>query len=285
MSILLILYISSLLGSILAIALSIGIFKKVYQQEYRKPWIFIGLSSIFLATAQIIYFFQEFYPLTFVDISNELITTILEFVGVLLLAYGLSKEYQNLKSPTGKYVKIKFIPVQEENLGGELDINISKGISYIGIKKDKEFLLKQFSKATKKGFEGFLFTETPPTDIREEFSLQKTPIGWISQLNNEVEQQFIKAALDENSDIIDPIQLNNWISYIDNFLSESKKPFIFIELDNIFKVNNNEIVLEFLKYISTKIKNSNGILLTVLNSDPLTQTEKLELSGIFKELE
>jgi len=271
--------------SIFAIALSINIFNKVFQEDYKKPWLFIGISSIFMAISQLIYFLTGFGFFIINSSITEVITQILEFISITILTYGLALEYLMLKYYKGKFVKIKFIPVQEGTLGGELDINVSNGSSYVAIKKDKKFITEEFSKATKKGFEGFLITENNPKEIRIKYKLEKTPIGWISQLDSDTNSDYLKQSLDENSDIIDPLQLNNLISFIDNFLEQSQNPFICIDLNLILRVNNHEIVFEFLRYITNKINKYNGILICMINVDILEKGEEEEIKEFLRELE
>jgi len=272
--------------SILAIFLSLKIFNKVYQEDYKKPWLFIGISAIFIAISQLIYFVSGVFGKFIISSEiTELINYIIEFIAIMFLTYALILEYVLLKYYKGKFVKMKFIPVQEGTIGGELDINVSDGSSYLALKKDKKFLLEQFSIAAKKGFEGFLITEQNPKEIRTKYNLVKTPIGWITQFESQVSSDYVKQSLDENSDIIDPLQLNNLISYVDNFLEQSQNPFIMIDLNLILKTNNHEIVFEFLRYISSKITKYNGILISLINNDVLEKGEESEIKEFLRELE
>ena len=91
--------------------------------------------------------------------------------------------------------------------------------------------------------------------------------------------------MDENSENIDPVQLNNLISFIDNFLEQSQNPFIVIELNQLFKINNSNVVIEFLKYVSAKSQKYNGILICMINSDVIDKSQKIELQSFLKELE
>ncbi len=272
--------------SVFAIFLSISIFNKVYQENYKKPWLFIGISAIFFGISQLISFLSGFFEIYIINSAiTEFINYVIEFIGITILTYGLILEFLILKYYKGKFIKFKFIPVQEGTLGGELDINILNGLSYIAIKKDKKFLLEQFSKATQKGFEGFLISEENPKEIRTKYNLQKTPIGWINQVDSEINSEYLKQSIDKNSDIIDPLQLNNLISFVDNFLEQSQNPFIYIDLNLILRTNNHEIVFEFLKYISHKTSKYNGILLCTINIDILTKNEATEIKEFLKELE
>lgn len=272
--------------SIFAIAMSFLILRKVYQEEYKKPWLYIGISAVFVSFSQILSFLNGFFDII---IYSQIVTLVLiyflDFVAIVFLAYGLLLEYFILEFYKGKFIKLKFIPVQEGTLGGEIDINVSKGNSYLAHKKDRNFLLGQFSEATRKGFEGFLLIETNPKEIREKYKLERTPIAWISQIESGLDSDYVKSSLDSNSDMVDPIELNNIISYIDNFLEQSENPFIFFELDMILRVNNFSIVFEFLKYVDAKIKRFNGIMVVWINNDSLGRENLDELKGMFNELE
>lgn len=272
--------------SFIALFLSLTIFYKVFQENYKKPWLFISISIMFLALAKIGIFLKGFFGLIlFSSDITEYIILAFEFISISLLTYATLLEYLILKFYKGKFVKFKFIPVQEGSVGGELDIDVSKSNSYLAYKKDKKFLYKQFSNATKKGFEGFLLSEENPKHIRETYTLEKTPIAYISQIKTDISSQYLKDSLDSNSDIVDPINLNNIISFIDNFLEQSSNPFIMIDLDLILKINSFQINLEFFKYISAKIKNVEGILILNINRDIITTQELETLKILFLNLE
>jgi len=272
--------------SVFVILTVLSIFQRVYEEDYKRPWIYIGGSGIFLGSSQLLRYFSNTFGLNIFDVAlTQALTLLLEFVGISFLAYGLFKEYWILKYFKGRFVKTKFIPVQEGTLGGEIDLNVSKGNSYLAIKKDKKVLIDRFAEATKKGFEGFLITEQNPREIRKEFSIYKTPIAWINQLENSFNSDYLKEFLDENSDVVDPIELNNLISYVDNFLEQSMSPFILIELDFILKVNNYLIVDEFLQYVNNRIKKYEGIMICLLNSDILSNEQLSSLSRFIKNLE
>jgi hypothetical protein len=270
--------------AVLALAIAFNIFNKVYQENYKKPWLYIAISAVFLGIGQIIKFFGGFLGLYISSpyISNLLIS-IMEFLALTILTYGILLEYLILKYYRGKFVKVKFVPVQEGTLGGELDLDVVPGDSYYVMKKKKDFLFTQFSDAVNKGFEGFLLTESIPREVRPKYKIAKTPIAWITQLD--ANKEYVKSNLDENSDLVDPIQLNNIITYIDTFLEQSEKPFIVFELDQILNTNNNQIVFEFLRYIAHKISNTMGVLICLINTDVLEQFEINQLEELLGKIE
>lgn len=272
--------------SVVAIFLAVFIFNKVYQENYKRPWLFIGISAIFIGLAQLIRFSSGFFGLYIYNSqTTEVILYFLDFISISIIAYGLLLEFFILKFYKGKFVKMKLLPVQEGTLGGELDINVSNGNSYLAFKKDRNFLLEQFSSATRKGFEGFLITELNPKDTRLKYGIPKTPIAWITQNEAGQNANFMKEFMDETSEKLDPLEINNLISYIDNFLEQAQNPFILIELNLLFKINNHAIVFECLKYISAKTQKYNGILICAINIDVLEKSEKQDLQGFLKELE
>lgn len=272
--------------SVIGIYIVFSIFNKVYQEAYKKPWLYIGISALFLAVSQLLDFISGYYNHYIINFNiNEFIILSLQFISMTILTYGLVLELLILKYYKGKFVKLKFVPVQEGTIDSNLDISVFAGNSYIAIKKEKNFLLEQFSKATKSGFEGFLITETNPKEIREKYNLKKTPIAWIYKNETETSTNTIKEFLDENSDVVEPIDLNNILFFIDNFLEISQTPFVFLDLNQILKINNFQIVVEFLKYVSGKVQKYNGILLLLVNTDVLEKENKIELISFLKELE
>lgn len=271
--------------SMIAIFIVLSIFKKVYQEDYKKPWLYIGISTLVLALSQLSRFLNGFYSLKIINQDvTEFLIFVLDFIAIIILTYGLLLESLILKFYKGKFVKFKFVPVQEGTLGGELDINVSNGNAYLAIKKDRNFLLEQFSQATKKGFEGFLVGENSPKDIRSKYKIEKTPIAWITQIDNQ-DSTYIKNNIDEFSDIVDPIDVNNIITYVDNFLEQSESPFILIDLNLILKVNNFSVASEFLKYIASRIIKYDGILIYMINTDILEKSQIAELQSFLREFE
>jgi len=275
----------SLLSAVIsfcAIFIVFGIFNKVYSENYKKPWLFIGISAIILVISEIITFFFQSFGFNIISISTtEFILYFLRFVTIVTLTYGLLLEYMILRYYKGKFVKMKFIPVQEGTLGGDLDLNVNTGESYYSFKGEEDFL-NNFTSATKKGFEGFLLTEDSPSEIRKKYKLEKTPIAWITKLQGGVDETYLKDNIDENSDIVDPLQLNNLISYIDNFLEQSQNPFILIDLNLLVRVNNFAILSEFLKYIANKIQRYNGICLIRIDKAAITDLQMNELKSFLK---
>jgi len=272
--------------SVVSIIIVLNIFKRVYEEDYKKPWLFIGISTIFLVSAQLLQFSYNSFDLRIINGQiTEIIIHILEFISITILTYALLLEYLILKYYKGKFVKMKFIPIQEGTLGGELDLNIESGISYLATKKDKNVLLNSTTQAIKKGFEGFLLIEENPRNIRTKFNLSKTPIAWISQIDSSIDSDYLKDSLDENSDIVDPLHLNNIINYIDNFLEQSQNPFIFIDLNLLIRTNNFTIFEEFLRYVSEKTQKYNGILIANLNNNILQGNQIKELNNFLRDLE
>lgn len=264
-----------------------SIFNKVFQENYKRPWLFVGISTIFFALSQFLRFSSSFFGVT---LGTQEITLyveyIIEFIAMAILVYGLLLELFILKFYKGKFVKMKLIPVQEGTLGGELDLNVSKGSSYIAVKKDRKFLKEEFSMATKKGFEGFLVTEESPRDVRLKFGLLKTPIAWVNQDESGEKSSYVKnEMLDESSEEVDPLQLSKLIGFMDNFLEQSSAPFVMMDLNLILRVNNFTIVQEFLKYIAHRSESYNGILICLINEDLVKDFQIGELKEFLNVLE
>lgn len=270
--------------SVLAILVVLSIFRKVYQEDYKKPWLFIGISALFLAFSQLLTFLSSFYSFVIINSDvTDFLEYVLDFIAISILTYGLFLESMILKFIKGKFVKFKFVPVQEGTIGGDIDLNVSNGVGYLALKKDRNFLLEQFALATKKGFEGFLIVEESPSEIREKYNLEKTPIAWIKQFDDNI-GDYVKKNLDSNSDIVEPINLNNLITFIDNFLEQSQNPFVLIELNEILKSNNFSITTEFLEYIKNHIVKYNGILIYMVNGDILDRSQLSDLQSFLIDL-
>ena len=272
--------------SLIAMFLVIFIFNKVYQENYKKPWLFIGLSILFLSFAKIGTFLSGFFGINIINLRiTTFIIDILNFISISILTYAILLEFMILKYYKGKFIKFRFIPVQEGSLDANLEISVSKGNSYLVYKKDINFFDSQFSLATKSGFEGFLITEENPKEFRTKNKLIKTPIAWISQIQSGISSEYLKNTLDSNSEMVEPINLNNIINYFDNFLEQSTNPFIMIDLNLILKLNNFQIVYEFIEYLNIRIRKNNGILLCRLNKDIIDEVDLNKLKTILINLE
>ena len=273
----------SAIVSLFAIVIVFFIVNKVYQENYKKPWLFIAFSTIFLVCSQLLQFISSFFNIAFFsNTATNFTVYVLEFISITVLAYALLLEYFILKYYKGKFVKMRLIPVQEGTLGGEIDLNVSNGASYLAFKKDKKYLKEEFSMATRKGFEGFLISQDFPRDIRSKYGLQKTPIAVVSQVD---ENQDYTQFMDNSSELVDPLQLNKLISFIDNFLEQSQNPFIMMDLDLLVRTNNFSILAELLNYIAKRVEKYNGIFICLLNEDTLKDFQLSQLRQFLKDLE
>jgi hypothetical protein len=276
----------SVIMSVLAIYFVFSIYSKVYSQKHRRPWLFIGVCALFLSSSELLRFVYTTYGVVIVStLITEAVIYLLVFISMVNLAYGLLLEHLILTYYKGKFVKMKFVPVQEGSLSGDLDINVSNGNCYLALKKDRKFLIEQFATATKKGFEGFFISEDNPKKVRTTNEIYKTPIAWVTQLKSDAGTEYSNEVLDENSDLVDPIEINDIISYVDNFLEQSSNPFILIDLNLILKVNSFYVATEFLKYISSKIEKYNGIGVFMINLDVISKNQEYELKQFLKEFE
>ncbi len=131
--------ISAIIGTI-AIILVLNILGKVYQEDYKKPWVYIGISTLFLAISQILQFLTSSFEINIQSQETTIaIIYMLNFISITILTYAILLEFLILKYYKGKFVKMKFIPVQEKTQNEELDLNIISGTSYFTYKKIKIF--------------------------------------------------------------------------------------------------------------------------------------------------
>lgn len=276
----------SFIMSIVAIYLVFAIMQKVYTEKHRKPWLYIGTAAISLSLSELLRFFyySQSYVVGTIAITEGIIYSLV-FFSLAFLSYGLLLEFLILRYYKGKFVKIKFIPVEEGSATGDLDINLSNGTSYLSYKKDRRFMYEQFSLATKQGFQGFLVSEDNPKEVRTRFKLIKTPIAWLSQIDKNIQGDYLRDTLDENSDIVDPLQVNNLITFVDNFLDQSSSPLIMIDCNLLFRLNSFYIALEFLKYVAARTQKFNGVAIMIISPDLLKKSELMELDQFLKVLE
>ena len=277
----------SFISSIIGIFLVFLVFRKLYDDKYRRPWVFIGFATLIISLVMILDFLSAIFKnyISGKEIISEGILAFLLFVGILFLVYGVFLQYLILRYYKGRYVKTQFIPVIEGTLGGNINLNVNYGISYISKIKDKDFLLKQFVDSIKRGFQGFLITESSPKSIRKKYKIQKTPILWINKSKNITEEELVKKEIDTSSGVSNPFEINDVISFIDNFLLESKKPFILFELTQILQNNNEEIINDFINYLKHKISKYDGFIVFLVNNHLIDEDENNKLNDLLKELE
>ncbi|MFP4402225.1 MAG: DUF835 domain-containing protein [Candidatus Nanoarchaeia archaeon] len=283
MSILTSINISSLLlvgalFSAISFVLGLLILRKVFEEKYRRPWLFISLSVILFTPAQILRFFE-----TQDMLISEAIFVIygLEFVAQAFLMYALLLEFFILKFVKGKFVKMRFIPVQEGSVDGILSFDVTKGEGYLAHKKDRDYLFRCFKEATTKGYEGFMLTTKFPYDVRKEYGLVKTPILMITDPQSDETISDVGA----NAQVADALHFSEMIRDIDYFYSQSQNPFIFIEIDEILKYSPFDIVFELLQYLKAKNSKSNGILIISIYQDSLNYFNLTRIKQLLHELE
>ena len=277
----------SFIASLIGIFLVFLIFRKLYEDKYRRPWVFIGFATVLLGLSMILEFLSSIFK-NYISGQEIISTTIISFflfVGILFLVYGVFLEFLILRFYKGRFVKTQFIPVIEGTLGGHINLNVKYGISYISHIKDKEFLLKQFSNSVKRGFQGFLITESSPKKIRKKYNIEKTPILWINESKNISEEDTIKKEVDKSSGSSSPFEINDIVSFIDEFLEQSKKPFILFEITSILKKNNEDIINDFINYLKHKISKYEGFIIFLINENLIESEENDKLKDLLKELE
>lgn len=264
--------------SAISFVISILILKKVFSDEYKRPWLFITFGIFLYTPAQILRYLieNETSPADLMPLVHSL-----EFMGQGLILYALIFEYLILKLVKGNFVKMKFVPVQEGNMDGTLNIDVTKGQSYLAYKKDYSYLLDQFSDAVKKGYEGFLLTQFDPLEIRKNHGLVKTPILMITN----PEKNIQSTQIDSNAMSIDALHFSAIIKEIDTFYDQAQNPIIMFQLDDIARYNPFDIILELLKYVKEKNKKFNGIFIISVNEDVINFSDILRVKDIYKDLD
>ncbi len=248
------------LFSIISFILALLIVRKVFDDEYKRPWFFISLGMLIYSPTQILRYLND---------AGYLIESAVSFIYAFeliahgLLMYGLLVEFFILRYIKGKFVKMRFTPVQEGSMDGILPIDVTKGHSYLAYKKDSKYMLNVFSQAVKKGYEGFLITQQYPLNLRGEYGLIQTPILMITN----PESSVVNSVIDENAQSVDALHFSSIINDIDNYLEQAKNPFIMMQIDEILQYNPFNIVLELLEYLKAKNSRYESILILQINTD------------------
>jgi hypothetical protein len=278
----------SVFVSILSIFLIIKIFSKVYNDEYKRPWLFIAFCSLFLGASEMIDFLSNSFQIyIFSKDSSKLASDFLIFISNSFLAYGILLEFLIINYMKGKYVKLKFVPLSEGSASGGLDLNVSFSKSYICFNERKKEVLEEICYGFKNGYQGFLLLEQNPIEVKGKYNLERTPICYIYEIKNrqiydEYKKEFNKKA---NIDICDPHELTNFLNYISTFLEQADKPIIAFQLDSILKKNEYSIVNDFVNYIKKKVEKYNGICIFLVNEKEIEFKEIDELKFLLNEID
>ena len=284
------LFIFSLLSvfvSAFSIYLITKIFRKIYDEEYKRPWLFIGLCALTLACSQIILFFESTFQM-YMFSSKEISKVVYELLVVcsnLFLGYGILLEFYILRYFKSKTIKLKFIPTTEGNMEGDIDLNVDFKKSYICYNEKKKYVLKEVSRALKRSFQGFFLTEDKILKFRKDFSVVKSPVCYIHEIKDVSAKKQIIEISGENSDVVDPFELNNILIFIDNFLERAKKPIICMDLNLIFYKNNYTISKDFVLYIVKKIEKFNSIAIFFIDENKFEKSLIDDLNSILNKLD
>ena len=276
----------SVFASVVSIYLIIKIFRKIYEDEYKRPWLFIGFCALFLAFSEVLNFLSNFNINLFSNIeSSKTASNMFVVISNMLLAYGILLEFYILKYFKSKSLRLKFIPTTEGNLDGSIDLNVDIGESYICFNDRKKQSLEEISRSLKKSFQGFFLTEENIEYFREKYKILKSPICYIYEVKDIETKNDLLDSFGANTDIADPLELNNILVFVENFLERAKKPIIIMDLNLIYQKNNYSISSDFVLFLSKKIKKFNAIGIFFIDEDKFEKPLIDEIKINLKELE
>jgi hypothetical protein len=178
--------------SLVAIVFWIKLYRRVYKENVREvrgwSWLFASAVGILLLNVSSIYMLFNVSTLylgiggrmTEMDFNTmELLGTIARtLIGVSMMAGAYL-----LYSPMEKGLKYKFVPitpVDEKKSGENAKYMLEKGHAYL-ICEEKPFKSTEiFIDLVTHGFQGLYITRANPTEVRQKYKLEKTPILWLT---------------------------------------------------------------------------------------------------------
>ncbi|MFQ6088175.1 MAG: DUF835 domain-containing protein [Candidatus Methanofastidiosia archaeon] len=165
-------------------------------------------------------------------------------------------------------------PVEERGEKTKLLYNLEKGNSYL-IKEPKvEKSLEIFSNLVHNGIQGILITRIPPKRVRKTYDLKKTPILWLSTI--------------EQRESVDPQNLEKIVYLVSDFLKNAKDSLVMLQGIEYLTIENDfHYVIRAIHFLNDSVILQNSrFLLTI---DPKTLSERelnfLEREFITVELE
>ncbi|MBP2029587.1 PAS domain S-box-containing protein [Methanohalophilus levihalophilus] len=119
-----------------------------------------------------------------------------------------------------------------------------------------------FANHVKSGFEGLCITRINPSKIREEYSLEFTPLVWLTQ--NKI----------PNVPTIDPNEIFKLHPTINNFISKAEKGIVFIDgLEYLILENDVKSVIKLMEQINDTVMASSSKLIVQVDPEAFDRKE------------
>jgi hypothetical protein len=218
-------------------------FKSNSESEKRN----IGLVFLGVFIASIIGLPSDVFILKALGFGDLKITSILIFFGCAIISYVVVRH---------KIFIIK--PESEDNSATKLIFSTEGGkvYSFEERNESRRRAFRLFSDSVKHNRQGILISTIYPKRIRNNYNLQKTPILWLSESDEEYEGK------------INPKELDALGQSLDLFLEKANNPILLFEGIKLLVIENGATkVVELLKSLSSKAKETNATIFFSLRGE------------------
>jgi PAS domain S-box-containing protein len=131
-----------------------------------------------------------------------------------------------------------------------------------------------FTDLVKHGFRGFGICRTHPQKIREQYSLEKTPLMWLSEIDTSQEEQ------------VSPKDIPKLIYLVSEFIKRAQPAVVLLEgIEYLVVQNDFNMILRLLHTLSDYVATSNSVLLLPINPKTLPSHQYFMLRTAFNTLD
>jgi PAS domain S-box-containing protein len=187
------------------------------------------------------------------------------------LNLGLQRQARTLEEDNLKLRAVLNIePVKETEAKGERTYALEAGYIYLILSTETDTSFRIFQDLVKHGAPGLCLSRVLPDTIRKVYSLEKTPILWLT--TNKVPNQHC----------ITPSNIVDLSSAVINFLEKSKDGVVLFDgLEYLISQNNFRSILNLIQLLNDKIMLNRGKIILPLDPDII---DPKELHQIMKEV-
>jgi len=160
--------------------------------------------------------------------------------------------------------KFLVIPIAETNSETARRYNLEKSGSYVIIEDTPNRSIEFLADSVMHGSPGLCITKIPPEQVRDEFSLSKTPIFWLSEL--------------DLPNTLHPTDIETLSFYAKSFYDNAREGVLLLQgLEYLVEKNGLATVLKLMKQLKGFATKRNGMLIVSILKDSLDQDTLTQL--------
>ncbi len=154
--------------------------------------------------------------------------------------------------------KFLVIPIAETSSETSRRSSLEKGECYVVIEDKPNRSIEFMAAHVAHGSPGLCITKMPPEQIKDEFSLSKTPIFWLSEL--------------DLPNTLHPTDIETLLFYAKSFYENTKEGVLLLQgLEYLVEKNSLATVLKLMKQLKKSATKRSGLLIVSILKDSLDQ--------------